>query len=77
MTAEEVTEELLRQGLIPYFDLNFARPRITEMSHDGLIDTVGKRESMRTGKKTAIWVCVDLPAFKAYREATAEMRVDA
>lgn len=59
MTAEEVTAELLRIEAIPYFDRNFAAPRLTELSDMGKIEVVGKKLSKRTEKNIAIWSIVD------------------
>lgn len=56
LTSEEITERLLHQGQIKYFDMNFVRPRITEMKRAGIISSIGKRRSKRTGKNIAVWV---------------------
>lgn len=55
MTAEELTDKLLRNGVIRRFDMNYARPRLTELKKVGAVVTVGKRRSYRTGKATAVW----------------------
>ena len=57
MTAEEITENLVSAGKLKYFDMNMVRPRLTELKADGLVKTVGKRESPLSGKQTAVWVC--------------------
>lgn len=58
MTAEEITIELHKNGVIPRLDYNCARPRLTEMRKDGEVRVVGKRESSTTGVNTAIWKLV-------------------
>lgn len=54
-TAEEITAELHTHDFVPYFDMNFVRPRLTELCRAGKIKPVGKRISERTGKQTAVW----------------------
>lgn len=58
MTAEEITVELHKNGVIPRLDFNYARPRLTEMRNAGEVRVVGKRESSMTGKNTAVWQLV-------------------
>lgn len=52
-TADELMDRL------GYTDPNAVRPRLTELKETGLIETIGKRESRRTGKLTAVWRVVD------------------
>ena len=53
-TADELMDRL------GYTDPNAVRPRLTELKEDGLIETVGRRKSSRTGKNTAVWQVVDI-----------------
>ena len=55
MTAEEVAQQLLQDGKIPYIDPNFIRPRLTELKEDGKVEVVGKRRSTITNRNTAVW----------------------
>lgn len=55
MTASEITEALLQQGVIRYYDRNFAAPRLTELKQAGRVAVVGKRICPRTGKLVAVW----------------------
>ena len=55
LTAEEITERLFLAGVIPAFDQNAARPRLTELKSRGRVEVTGKRESRRSGRKTALW----------------------
>lgn len=55
MTAEEVAQQLLADGKIPYIDPNFTRPRLTELKEDGKVEVVGKRRSAITSRNTAVW----------------------
>ena len=55
MTAEELTDYLVSEKVIPFFDLNYVRPRLTEMNKARLVDTVDTKKSRRSGKVTAVW----------------------
>lgn len=55
MTAEELTDYLVEQQVIPFFDLNYVRPRLTEMKRARMVDTVDTKKSRRSGKITAVW----------------------
>lgn len=59
MTVSEIVEELRRKGEIGYYDRNFVAPRLTELKADGLVETVGRRKSARSGKTEAIWQRVE------------------
>ncbi|MDD5021844.1 MAG: hypothetical protein PHR82_06945 [Endomicrobiaceae bacterium] len=58
MTAEEITTELHKNGVISRLDFNYSRPRLTEMRSAGEVRVIGKRESSLTGKNTAVWQLV-------------------
>ena len=58
MTAEELTDYLVAQGTIPYFDLNYVRPRLTEMKQARMVETVSTKRSQRSGKDTAVWSAI-------------------
>ena len=59
MTAHELTDALLAQGHIRYYDRNYVSPRLTELKQAGMIQTVGRRVCPRTGKTVAVWQRVD------------------
>lgn len=58
MTAEEVAQQLLHDGKITHIDLNFTRPRLTELKEEGKVEVVGKRRSLITARNTAVWKVV-------------------
>jgi len=58
LTATEIAEILLKMGLIPYYERNFAAPRLTELKQEGKVRTVGKRRCEKTGRAAAVWVRV-------------------
>lgn len=55
MTAEDILQVLLEDGIIPAIDPNYARPRLTELCAAGIIEAVGKTKSRRTNKSVTIW----------------------
>ncbi len=59
MTANEIAEELFRRGYIPFYERNFAAPRLTELKTDGKVEVVGKRLCSKTNRTIAVWVKVE------------------
>lgn len=55
MTVSEIVKELLDEGVIKYYDRNFVAPRLTELKEAGLVEVVGKRTCIMSGKNVAIW----------------------
>ena len=55
MTVSEITEELVRTGVIPYFNRNYVAPRLTELKEIGVVETCGRRKSTRSDASEAIW----------------------
>lgn len=55
LTAEEITDELVRRNYVSFADKNFARPRLTEMKQTGEVFVCGKRLSPVTNRHTAVW----------------------
>lgn len=49
LTVDELMERL------DYTDPNQVRPRLTELVHDGVLQTVGKKESKISGKMVAVY----------------------
>ena len=61
ITAEEILEELLADGIISQYDPNFCRPRLTELTKEGVIEAAEKRKSLRTGKSVTVWKLKEKP----------------
>ena len=59
MTATEIAEMLYVRGVTPFYERNFAAPRLTELKAEGKVKTVGKRLCGKTGRKIAVWKRVD------------------
>lgn len=55
MTAEDILQELLTDGIIAAIDPNYVRPRLTELCAEGIIEAAGKAKSPRTGKSVTVW----------------------
>ena len=55
MTVSEITDELLAEGIIPYYDRNFVAPRMTEMRDFGIVEAVGRRQGTRSSRTEAVW----------------------
>jgi signal recognition particle subunit SEC65 len=65
MTANEIAEELYTQGITPFYERNFAAPRLTELKKEGKVITVGKRYYDKTGRMIAVWAKVrDKPEYE-------------
>ena len=59
MTATEIAEMLYIRGVTPFYERNFAAPRLTELKAEGKVKTVGKRFSGKTGRNSAVWKRVE------------------
>lgn len=55
MTAKEIAVEMCQRGYIPTSERNFTAPRLTELSHRGIVEPVGKQVCTYTGKKVAVY----------------------
>lgn len=55
MTVSEIADELVKNGLIPYFNRNFVAPRLTEMKDVGIVETCGRRTATRSNATEAVW----------------------
>lgn len=55
MTAEEIARSLVESGKISHMDMNFVRPRLTELKESAMVEVVGRRPSAITGRNTAVW----------------------
>ena len=59
MTATEIAEILCSRGITPFYERNFAAPRLTELKDAGKVKTVGKRLCEKTGRKISVWKKVE------------------
>ena len=58
LTAKEIANIMFQQHLIPSNERNFVAPRLTELSHIGKVEPVGK--------KVCKWTGVNVTAYKIY-----------
>jgi signal recognition particle subunit SEC65 len=58
MTATEIAEALFQKGITPFYERNFAAPRLTELKKDGKVITTGKKYCEKTGRMIAVWAKV-------------------
>ena len=55
MTVSEITDELVADGTIPYFNRNYVAPRLTELKDMGIVETCGRRRATHSNANEAIW----------------------
>ena len=55
MTVSEITDELIKNGTLPYYNRNFVAPRLTELKDEGIVETCGRRKSTRSNATEAVW----------------------
>lgn len=55
MTAKEIAVRMCEKGYIPTTERNFTAPRLTEMSQRGIVEPVGKKKCIFTGRKVAVY----------------------
>lgn len=54
MTADEIGDRLVADGIIATNSPNFTRPRLTELKAEGVVEVVDRRPG-RSGCNTAVW----------------------
>lgn len=57
MTADEIGEQLVKDGKVLENNPNFTRPRLTELKDEGKVEVIGKRPG-NSGCSTAVWKAV-------------------
>lgn len=55
MTAKEIAVEMWRKGYIPTSERNFTSPRLTELMDKGIVEPIGKKKCLWTGKTVTVW----------------------
>ena len=59
MTAKEIAVEMFNRGYIPTSERNFAAPRLTELSRNGVVEPVGKQRCKYTGKTVCVYALLE------------------
>ncbi len=54
-TAKECAVWMRNKGYIPTSERNFTAPRLTELSHKGIVEPIGKVTCKYTGRKVAVY----------------------
>jgi hypothetical protein len=55
LTAKECAVIMMQKGYVTTSDRGWCAPRMTEMSHSGIIEPIGKKKCVYTGKKVAVY----------------------
>ena len=55
MTAKEIAVKMFNKGYIPTTERNYSAPRLTEMSKKGIVEPIGKKKCVYTGKTVAVY----------------------
>lgn len=55
MTVSEITDDLVAQGRIPYYNRNYVAPRLSELKDMGVVETCGRRQSTHSTATEAVW----------------------
>ena len=55
LTAGEVAWQLYKDGLTPYYNRNFAHPRLNELEQEGKVKIVGKKTDNITKRTCAVY----------------------
>lgn len=55
MTVSEITDELVKQEKIPYYNRNYVAPRLSELKDMGVVETCGRRKATHSNATEAIW----------------------
>lgn len=55
LTAKEIAVDMWQRGMIPTAERNFTAPRLTELSYKGLVEHVGKKRCVWTGKTVTVF----------------------
>lgn len=54
-TAKEIAVMMCKKGYIPTAERNYTAPRLTEMSHNGVVEPIGKTRCKYTGKTVSVY----------------------
>lgn len=54
-TAKEIACMMTAKGYVPYADRGFTAPRLTEMTQNGIVEPVGKKECKWTHKMVSCY----------------------
>lgn len=55
LTAKEIAVEMQRRGYAPTSERNLAAPRLTELSIKGVVEPVGTKKCIYTGRNVSVF----------------------
>ena len=55
LTAKEIAVIMCHEGSIPTSERNFVSPRLTELCEKGVVEPVGKKVCLWTGRKVTVY----------------------
>ena len=55
LTAREIAAVMCKKGFIPTDERNYVSPRLTELCEKGVVEPIGKRICLWTGKKVTVY----------------------
>lgn len=55
LTAKEIAARMCEKGLIPTSERNYVSPRLTELCEQGIVEPIGKKICMWSGKKVTVY----------------------
>jgi len=55
LTAKEIAARMCEKGYIPTSERNYVSPRLTELCEQGVVEPIGKRICMWSGKKVTVY----------------------
>lgn len=59
LTAKEIAVFMFSKGYTPTTERNFSAPRLTEMSQKGMVEPVGKKKCIYTGKMVSVYALME------------------
>ena len=59
LTAKEIAVEMQKRGFIPKTERNFTAPRLTELTHKGIVTPTSKKKCQYTGKTVTVYRLIE------------------
>lgn len=59
MTAREIAEEMFNRGYTHERERNSSAPRLTELSYKGIVEPIGKKKCIYTGRPVSVYKLIE------------------
>ena len=59
MTAREIAEEMFNRGYTQERERNSSAPRLTELSYKGIVEPIGKKKCIYTGRPVSVYKLIE------------------